>query len=203
MLLPLMRLSYFVITIAMAGLLTACSGESPQEQCQGRGKNLLKDPSFSTVSLPRPQRRWFASEHAAGQSFEYQVQQNELEIHKTGTEPWFIMAQTIPREEIPGKFAVFSAEIKLAMVPPALAHGFEVGGGLTVTAMANGKPVVRSVLEHQPRMGNTGWQPVAVKVELPRNIESVRVGFLHQADGTLWVRNPSLRKANKADCPGE
>lgn len=194
-----MRLTIPVFVIAIAGLLAACS-DTPEEQCQGRGKNLLNDPSFSTVTAPRPQRRWFASEHAAGQSFEYEVNQGELEIRKTGIEPWFIMAQTVARKDIPGNFAVFSAEIKLTMEPPAIEHSFEMGGGLTVTAMANGKPIVRSVLEHEPRIGNTDWQRVAVKVELPKSVQSVRVGFLHQADGTLWVRNPSLQKANKASC---
>ena len=194
-----MRLRLPLLFIAISGFLAACS-EAPQEPCQGKGKNLLKDPSFSTVTAPRPQRRWFASEHAAGQSFEYEVEQGELEIRKTGIEPWFIMSQSLPRKDIPGRFAVFSADIKLAMQPAAVKHNFKMGGGLTLTAMANGKPVVRSILEHEPRIGNTDWQRVAVKVEIPKNVESVRVAFLHQADGTLWVRNPELRKANKASC---
>ncbi|MEP5569398.1 MAG: hypothetical protein ABJN62_16270 [Halioglobus sp.] len=194
-----MRLRLPLLVIAITGFLAACS-DAPQEQCEGKGKNLLKDPSFSTVSAPRPQRRWFASEHAAGQSFEYEVKQGELEIRKTGTEPWFIMSQSIPRKDIPAKFAVFSAEIKLAMQPAAVKHNFKMGGGLTVTVKANGKPLVRSILEHEPHIGNTDWQRVAVKVELPKKADSVRVAFLHQADGTLWVRNPELRKANETSC---
>jgi hypothetical protein len=196
-----MRIISPLVITAIVGLLVACSTDKPEEQCQGRGKNLLQDPSFSTISAPRSQRRWFASQHAGKKSFEYETKNGEMEIRKTGNEPWFILRQIVPRKEIPGKFAVFSAEIKLAMEPAAIEHGFEMGGGLSVTAMANGKPIVRSTLEHEPRIGNTDWQRVAVRVELPKKIDSVRVGFLHQADGTLWVRNPSFQKTNKASCP--
>lgn len=193
-----------ITTVALLGTLTACSGEDAGqgEACQGKGKNLLQDPQFQTVDAPRRERRWFGSEHAAGRSFKHSVSNGELLIEKTGIEPWFIMTQSIPREDIPGKKVVFSAEIKLDMLPPAVAHGFKQGGGLTVTAKANGKPVVSSVMDHEPHMGTTDWQPVQVVVDLPKRLDSVRFGFIHQADGSISIRNPSLQRAAKGACAG-
>ena len=197
-----------VIALALFGTLTACTGDSTgqgpvaEEQCQGRGKNLLQDPQFQTVDAPRRERKWSSSEHAAGQSFKYSVSNGELLIEKTGIEPWFIMTQILSREDIPGRKVVFSAEIKLDMQPPAIPHGFKQGGGLTINAMANGKPVVRSLMEHEPHMGTTDWQPVQVVVDLPKRIESVRLGFIHQADGSISIRKPSLQRVAKGDCEG-
>ena len=200
---------YRLITVgALVAGLAACAGDSKEApssdngQCEGQGKNLLQDPGFETIGASRRERKWFASEHAAGQSFDYSASNGELLIEKTGAEPWFILTQSIARDEIPGERVVFSAEIKLDMQPPAIAHGFKQGGGLTVTAKANGKPVVRSLMDHEPHMGTTDWQPVQVVLELPKRVQSVRLGFIHQADGSISIRNPALKRVAKDDCSG-
>jgi hypothetical protein len=174
--------------------------EFGQDQCKPKGKNLLKDPKFSTVFKPRAKRKRTAAEHRAGEPFEYEVNEAELLIRKTGKEPWFIMTQIVPGDDIKGKTVLFSADIKLNMQPPKATQSLKTGGGLTLTAMVNGKPSLRSILEHEPHMGRSDWQTVKVKMELPKNLEFLRLGFLHQADGELSARNPSLRRLPNSDC---
>ena len=131
---------------------------------------------------------------------EYSVDNGELLIEKTGIEPWFLMTQIIERDQIPGKTVVFSAEIKLDMRPPEKPHGFKQGGGLILTGMANNRPVVSLTMEHEPHMGSTDWQRVQMQAELPRSVQKVRLGFIHQADGSFSVRNPSLQRTKKGEC---
>ena len=199
-----MNLHKLVLATTLAALLGACGSDvtEPEQQCQGRGKNLLQDPTFASLDAPRRERKWSTAEHAAGKSFRHSVSNGELLIEKTGVEPWFIVTQSLAGDAIPGKRVVFSAEIKLDMRPPAIPQGFKQGGGLTFTAIAGGKPILQSVMEHEPHMGTSDWQPVQVVLDLPRRVDSVRLGFIHQADGNLSIRNPSLQRVAKGDCAG-
>lgn len=186
--------------LAFAGLLAACSAEDQQQTCEGKGKNLLQDPSFSTVGGSRRERQWFQSEHGAGNSFAHSVSNGVLRIEKTGVEPWFLFSQMLERKEIKGKQFVFSAEIKLDVKPDTDNHGFKQGAGLTLTAFQSNKPVVRSMMEHEPHLGTTDWQRVETVVELPMGVEDVRLGFIHQATGVIQVRNPSFKRVPKGEC---
>ena len=203
-----MDISRLFLAGALTAALAACSSDTAETpasgstQCEGRGKNLLQDPGFTTIDAPRRERKWSSSQHGGTPSFQYSASDGELLIEKTGSEPWFIITQHIDREDIPGRRVVFSADIKLDLRPPAIPHAFKQGGGLTVSARANGKPVVSSVMEHEPHMGKTDWQPVQVVLELPKQVPSVRLGFIHQADGSIRVRNPSLMRVAKDDCAG-
>ncbi|RLQ21798.1 hypothetical protein DWB85_10955 [Seongchinamella sediminis] len=203
-----MGVSRLITAGTLVAALVACTDHSADapasgsEQCQGRGQNLLQDPDFATIGGSRRERQWFHSQHGGEPSFEHSASNGELLIEKTGSEPWFILTQIIQRADIPGRRVVFSAEIKLDLHPPAIPHAFKQGGGLTVTAMANGKPVLRSLMEHEPHMGTTDWQPVQVVLELPKQVQSVRLGFIHQADGSMRVRNPALKRIARDDCDG-
>ena len=143
-----MRPSKLLTAGLLITALGACSGDSTDspepgsEQCQGRGKNLLQDPDFVTLDAPRRERKWSSAQHGGTPSFQYSADNGELLIEKTGPEPWFILTQSISGDDIPGKRLVFGAEIKLDMQPPAVPHAFKQGGGLTVTARANGKTVL-------------------------------------------------------------
>ncbi len=180
-------------------LLAACGGEADTQACrEPAGENLLQDPEFSTIGGPRSQRRWFASEHAAGRSFEYGASEGVLTVRKTGDEPWFLLKQLINDPSLAGKDIVYSADLRLDMRQPAVAHGFKVGGGLVLTAQAGNRVVLNSVLEHEPHMGSSDWQAVSVRFTLPAGVTRLSPGILHQADGTLQVRNPRLALAGCA-----
>ncbi|PLW70742.1 hypothetical protein [Pseudohalioglobus lutimaris] len=191
-----------ITALAAAALLSACSYDSAQsdvDACAPRGKNLLEDVTFSTLSGPRSQRKWLYSEHAAGQTFEYSASDGILKIHKMGGEPWFLLSQSPNSAAIAGKRITFGAEFKLDLQMPT-DHAFTPGGGLALLARRGGKVVINSSLDHQPRMGKTDWIPISITEKVPPGTDSIRVGFLHQAEGTLRVRRPFLKLAASKDC---
>ena len=194
------RILTTVLLTALAALMTACSAEAPEDKnCAPRGKNLLQDLTFSTISAPRPQRLWHSSEHAAGQTFEYSAKQGVLTIYKTGGEPWFLLSQNVDTANIAGKRITFGAEVRMDLSLPS-DHSFTPGGGLSLMARKNGAVVINSALEHEPRLGKTDWIPISVTVKVPPGSDFLRAGFLHQAEGTLRVRKPFLKLAPGKDC---
>lgn len=196
----MMRLLQGIMIITASALLSACSADGKQaDGCSPRGKNLLEDVSFSGLSMPRSQRKWQSSEHAAGQTFEYSANNGVLKIFKTGGEPWFLLSQSPDAAALAGKRLTFGAEVKLDLQTPS-DHSFTPGGGLTMMARKNGKVVINSTLEHEPRLGTTDWTPVSITRKVPLGTDFVRVGFLHQAEGTLRVRKPFLKLAPPRDC---
>ena len=195
-----MRHIKLLSAILFAGLLTACAAEDKPQLCEGKGKNLIEDPGFTTVGGSRRERKWLASEHGAGGSFEHSVNNGVLTIKKTGVEPWFLFSQMIDRKDIKGKKFVYGAEIKLNVKPDSGNHAFKQGAGLTLTAFQNNKPVVRSMMDHEPHLGTTEWESVQTVVELPMGVETVRVGIIHQAKGAIRVRKPYLMRIAKSDC---
>jgi hypothetical protein len=180
--------------------MSACSTDTAEgDACAPRGKNMLEDLTFSTLSNPRSQRQWLSSEHAAGQTFEYSASDGILKIFKTGGEPWFLLSQSPDPAKLAGKRITFGAELKLDLQMPT-DHAFTPGGGLSLFARKGGKVVINSTLEHEPRLGTTEWIPVSVTVKVPPGTDRLRVGFLHQAEGTLRVRKPYLKLAAGQDC---
>ncbi|TGD73016.1 hypothetical protein E4634_12075 [Mangrovimicrobium sediminis] len=183
--------------LTLGCLLTACTAENKDAACAAA--DILEDPGFTTLGGPRSQRRWSASQHASEPSFAYGVEDGVLTIRKTGKEPWFLLTQIVQDyTSLAGQEVEYSAEIRLDLQPPSIPHGFKDGGGLVLTALVGGRNAVNSVLEHEPHIGTSDWQRVAIRATLPRQINQLRLGILHQADGTLQVRNPQLRPANCA-----
>mgnify|MGYP001818286326 CR=1 FL=1 len=187
------------MTLAAVTFLSACSRDTEGDACAPRGKNMLQDLTFSTLSNPRSQREWLSSEHAAGQTFEYSASDGILKIFKTGGEPWFLLTQSPDPATLGGKRITFGAELKLDLQKPT-DHAFTPGGGLALLARKGGKVVINSTLDHEPRLGTTEWLPMSITVKIPPGTDTLRVGFLHQAEGTLRVRKPFLKLAAKEDC---
>ncbi|MEM9255240.1 MAG: hypothetical protein AAGA91_07320 [Pseudomonadota bacterium] len=168
-------------------------GATGSAECEYASGNLLADPGFKTLTLPKRERAWRYSQHSRDLSFEYSAEQGILEMVKTGKEPWALLAQSVDVGLVRGKRIEFSAELELALTEPADAHGFGYGGGLSLLAKQGSRVVFRSRLEHEPRMGTHDWQRVSTVVDLPIGITYFRVGFLHQAGGEMQVRDPALR----------
>lgn len=197
-----------IITSTLA--LVACSNDQPvgdndqpvsdQASCARQGDNLVQDPGFATLFANRSERRWHASEHAAGGTFKHEAEDGVLRIRKIGKEPWFLVSQSIDTKALARKTIAFSAEVKLNLREPEHKHGFGYGGGLSVLAKRGGKLVVNSTLEHEPNFGKHDWTPVEVVFKLPANTSYLRVGFIHQAGGNIEIRNPELYIV-KSGCP--
>ncbi len=171
--------------------LAACGSKDAAPACDGSA-NLLADPAFSSLTGARRNWQWSISEHAGIGSFAYEVEDGVLSIRKTGKEPWALVSQAIDTSGVPGRKLHYRAEIKLDLQPPDPFHGFKQGGGLSITVQKQGRQVLRSVLEHEPHMGASDWAEVSVNLDLPPGKSAVLAGLLHQANGVLEIRNPSL-----------
>jgi len=133
---------------------------------------------------------WRYTQHAGERSFTLSSSQGELEITRISGQPWMIFRQSIPIDVKTGQTLIYSAELKGDIaVEPAL-HAFEHVAGLLLQPGAASSSAV--LAEHVPNQGVWDWQPVSIQRKALMDSESVAVGFVHQAGGTLWARNPKL-----------
>jgi hypothetical protein len=185
--------------VAIAFAMLSFGSTANDEFCELVDGNFLQDPMFGQVNSAGGLQYWFSSQHAGEDSFELEFGNGELTIIKTGTQPWYYLRQYIAAEELAGKKLAFTAELKLDLEK---SESPTVGGGLKVVARASGargrKLLLRSIFDHQPRNGKTDWYPVQVITRLPKNTHIVEVGLLHQADGTLQVRNLSFQLVDES-----
>ena len=96
--------------------------------------------------------------------------------------------QTVESMALAGATVRYQAELKGDAPGEPKLHGFDHIAGLYI------KPGREraSLADHEPNVGQWDWQLVTIEEKIPEGVTSVRVGFLHQAGGTLWARNPSL-----------
>jgi hypothetical protein len=182
-----------ILLSAAVLLLVACGNTVETPNCEYASENLIDDPAFATLGAPRSKRRWQFSEHAAGKSFEYGASDGILTIDQQGIEPWGMVKQTVNAKPLRGRLVEFTADLKLDLTQPTQPHGFKLGGGLSITAKSNNKLQLSSTMDHQPHMGKHDWFNARLVAPLPRQMNFLQVGFLHQAGGVMQVRNPSLR----------
>jgi hypothetical protein len=151
--------------------------------------NLLADTQFTDVS----QGVWNYTQHSGDRSFSVTSEQGELKITRTGGEPWMLLKQQIAMPEINrdliGKW-VFSAELKGQVEIEAALLGFEQTAGLVLQPASSAASA--SLAEHDPNQGVWDWQRVEVMTPVLLGSKVVQAGFVHQAGGSLWARNPSL-----------
>jgi len=187
-----------VIAFSMLSFGSAANGDF----CELAEGNFLQDPMFGQVNSAGGLQHWRSSQHAGEKSFELEFGNGELTIIKTGTQPWYYLRQNIAAEELAGKKLALNAELKLDFKQ---SRRPTVGGGLKVVARASNlqgrKLLLRSTFDHQPHNGKTDWYPVQVVVQLPKKTSVVEVGFLHQGEGTLQVRNPSFQLVDESRQP--
>ena len=170
------------------------------EFCELTGDNYLQNTDFSAKTKSGSALDWTAVQHAGEPSFKVNYEGDEVTISKIGTQSWLMLKQRLRDTDLGGKKAAFTAEIKLDLQPPAVMHSFRQGGGLqlTATSRSSARLLLKSTLDHTPRMGKTDWEKVQVVVKFPPKASTVEVSLLHQADGIVQVRNPSLRLVDES-----
>ena len=152
-------------------------------------RNLLADAEFSDISGGV----WAYTQHAGDRSFSVTSEQEELTITRTGVQPWMLLKQKVARPAInPDLISkwVFSAELKGQIETEPPLHGFEHVAGLFLQPALS--PMSAKVAEHDPNQGVWDWQRVEVSAPVFSGSDVVQAGFVHQAGGSLWARNPSL-----------
>lgn len=186
-----------VVTIASAVVilsLSGCAGPAGysagaegahMEACKA-SDNLLRDVAFTRQG--EHARAWREAQHTGERSFSIEAVDGVLEIRRIATQPWLLFRQTIDDSRLSGATIRFSAELAgdLPAEPPL--HGFDHVGGLYLQ-LERGKA---RLAEHQPNHGQWDWQEFSYEEKVPVGVTRLRVGFVHQSGGALWVKNPSL-----------
>jgi hypothetical protein len=184
--------------IALAVLLAACEDTTDPDVCRALGENLLQDADFELEKQNTRSKVWNTLQHAGDKSFNFSIENGELTIDKIGTQPWGVFRQKLSAEDFRGARMAFAAELKMDLTPEGVWMQ-PVGGGLNLTARSgDNRVILQSKLQHEPRLGQTDWQPVRVIVDIPENTEYVQLDFLHQASGVLQVRKPSFHRVDAA-----
>lgn len=179
-------------TLASCSLSSGVSGSSSSNDvaCEG-SPELIADPSFSTIRELGSQ--WRYRQHAGAQSFSVEAQDGVLTFKRVGSEPWAIFRQSITDERLDGATIRFTADLQ-ADVSPDVTHGFGAKAGLFLQI---GKRPDAFMGDQDPSNGQWDWQTYSVTETLPVGVNSVNVGFIHQAgEGAIEARNPSLVLVN-------
>ena len=163
------------------------------EECE-TFSSLLIDPEFQTWRDTGS--AWRYKQHTGAQSFDVTLDEAELAITRIGTEPWAIYTQKVTDSRLSGRIVRYSAEIK-GDVALETTHGFPSKAGLFLRVGPRPDAVMA---DHEPNVGEWGWQRVTVERAVPEIFDYIEVGFIHQAgEGTLRVRAPQISLAECSD----
>ena len=188
-----------VMTFAIMALLVACATPPPSQpvaepiatseeavsDCVA-SENLIQDPAFTRSEAYRGV--WRMTQHAGETSFAVTVNEGTVQMARISSQPWMLFFQDIQDERLRGATLRYSAELKADLPAEPMIHGFEHKGGLyTQVGRQRG-----SLAEHEPNHGTWDWQTFTTDLTVGPRDNKIRLGFNHQAGGTLWARNPSL-----------
>ena len=196
---PFRRNVLITIWLAVQAILAGCTGGN--DCSQASSENSLSNPRFELDAHGKPDG-WSSTQHAGTRAYRIAAKDGTLTIGKFDEQAWLYIAQKVQIPDGDGQHLRFSAEIKLDMTEDP-GHAFRQGGGLSLairggSGAGSNKVLLSSLLDHEPRLGKTGWVPVAVTVVVPPGAKTVTAGFLHQANGTLEVRNPGLHRVKES-----
>ena len=164
--------------------LRADSAEQPGE-CK-ESDNLLLDTTFELSG--EATRVWRYSQHTGERSFVYAAEDGELELTRISGQPWMILKQRLSNSELSGARIRFSAELKGDLPAEPKIHAFEHKAGLYLR-LGRGRA---ELADHDYNVGSFDWQRIELDRQLPSSLSRLEAGFVHQAGGTLWARNPKL-----------
>jgi len=187
-------LTVFIWTLASCAVSSGLSGSNSSNDAACAGSpELITDPLFATINDVASQ--WRYRQHAGTQSFSLEAEDGVLTFKRVGPEPWAIFRQSITDERLDGATIRFTADLQ-GDVSPDVTHGFEAKAGLFLQI---GRRPDAFMGDQDPGTGQWDWQSYSVTETLPVGVNSVNVGFIHQAgEGAIKARNPSLVLVN---CP--
>lgn len=167
----------------------------------------LENPSFEfDYERGRP-HGWLIHQHAGDKTYIVETKPDGvLEINNFGKQYWMSLIQRYPAEELVGHEVEFSVDIKLNLDPTDWLTTLEPGGGLNIVVRGtkdgghNRKALLyRSVMPNEPRHGQVDWRRISHRFSIPEGANLLEVGFLHQAHGEMWLRNPELTLIDPSD----
>ena len=172
-----------------------------EEECPAP-RNFVRDARFRSLSDDAADQVWIPRQHGSHElSFQARAEGGELHIEKVGSEPWYILSQQVRAAQLAGRELRFTALLKLDLVDPEPAHGFDYVAGLHLEVRnRNRKRLLLMSAEHEPNSGKSGWVRVRYDLSIPENAGSLVVGFTHYAGGVLSVKNPRLVLIDELRC---
>lgn len=196
------RLKAIVGAAAVSTLLSSYGAAQDTDVCAPLGESYLQDADFELERLDGKSVHWRLKQHAGEPSFETDINDGVLTIRKIGTQPWLVYWQRLKGNEFAGKRMAFSAEMKWDK-PETDTRGVQSQARLNLIAFAKDNKILKRFnLAYHPNPDKSGWQPLQMVVKLPPKTNFIDLGFVHEADGVLLIRNPSfyLVDASSAAC---
>lgn len=173
---------------------------SATDICPLTGPNLLLDPDFAIEAKNPNSPHWKRARHAGVNAYRIEIDKGELTIRKVEPQYWFYYGQSVSVSEHKGAKMAFTAELKLDLTPTPGLHYRPTDGGLDITARSSSGDIIwSSERNHEPRLGKTDWTQVQVVFVVPPRAAKVELKFMHEADGTMQVRNPSFRLVDETE----
>lgn len=170
----------------------------------------IENPGFEfDYERGRP-RGWLINQHAGDKTYIVETKPDGvLEINNFGKQYWMSLIQRFPAEQLVGQEIEFSVEIKLNLDPSDWLATLEPGGGLNIVVRGtepgghNRKALLyRSVMPNEPRHGQVDWHRISHQFTIPEGANLLELGFLHQAHGEMWLRDPQVKLVNpQLNCP--
>ncbi|MEM8563268.1 MAG: hypothetical protein AAGF57_13580 [Pseudomonadota bacterium] len=196
----MVRLAWLIAgSICIWGATLSAQAATP---CVLKAGNLLQNATFAQRREHGGIYHWSSTQHSGEPSFDLKIEDGEARIEKTGTQPWFYFRQRLDVTPIAGEIVALNVEMQLDLRVPEQGQGFKVGGGVKMVARSAAnkgrKLLLRSVLDHEPHIGEHDWQHYQIVIKLPEHSSALDVGFLMQADGLLQVRNPVLQLVDRS-----
>lgn len=195
-------LSLTALVMAAGALLSGCtSSQTPKavadasertpQGCPGEA-NLLRDPTFATLSSTEQRPSWSLRQHSRGQDFTATASGGTLTFSQVGHEPWAIVTQRHNGPFMAGSEWQFDATVSMATFEPEHKHELGYYAGLYLLGRKGRQPVLQVMAEHQPNLGQHDTQKIVMRTTLETNLDSLDSGFIHQAGGSFTVSEPRL-----------
>ena len=159
----------------------------------------IKNPEFTFDYQRGRPAGWLINQHAGDKTYEVLTKQGVLRINNYGKQYWMRLSQRYPAHELVGKSFKFSADIKMDLNPEGWIKSLTAGGGLTVVVRGqkpgthNPKAVLYTAsMPNEPRHGKVDWRRLSHEFTIPEGARFLELGFLHQAHGEMWMKNPEV-----------
>jgi hypothetical protein len=188
------RLTQCVTLLGLFWALVSCatpsgsagSNKTSNVGCTG-SPELIVDPLFAEDTDGRS--GWGYSQHSGAPSFSVAAHDGVLTFERVGPEPWGVFRQSIKDERLSGATIRFTADLR-GDISPIVTHAFGAKAGLFLQIA---KYPAAFIGDQSPNSGQWDWQTFSVTEVVPLGVNSIRVGFIHQAgEGAIEARNPSL-----------
>jgi len=175
----------FSLFLAISNSPLRAADAEQDDECE-ISENLLLDSEF--MMSGEASRVWRYSQHTGEKSFAYRSEDGELELTRISGQPWMILKQRLSDQALSGATIRFSAELKGDLPIEPKLHAFDHKAGLYLKLGRSRAELA----EHDNNYGTFDWQKVEIERTIPNGVTRIEAGFIHQAGGTLWAREPEL-----------